>query len=594
MKNMTISKKLILGFGIILVMLALTIGISIYSLKGIEDEIDNYGKYTLPNSVDILQVEMGFVSVQRYIAEAIGEPDVNKAITLFDKAQKEATILLTRLERYSANQRDSTRDDDIKKVQNDLAKAGILRKEIAELIKNPEDDSIYMARQKFNENYLPILNKSMSVLDDFKSTSDARAAQQDKDAKDAVRFALLVLIACGSVTVLLTIVMIIIIRGSILTPVKEIGKVYEKISKGNMNTAINYESKDELGQMAKLIQKTNQMQNLIIGDVIDKFTKISQGDLRLKVDLDYPGDYGILKETIENTVSALNHTMQIIDTAAEQVSTGSAQVSSGAQALAAGSAEQASSVEELTVSIGKIAEEAEENSQNVKIANEFVEQAGKGVKKGNDHMSQLTEAMTEIGSASNQIANITKVIGDIAFQTNILALNAAIEAARAGNAGKGFAVVADEVRSLAAKSAEAAKQTEELIQNSVATVSKGSQITAQTAQILQEVGRDTLKVTESFVKIDESSAEQANAIEQIKQGLTQVSSVVQTNAATAEENSATSEEMSAQAATLREEVGKFELASGYEKENIHDLSLLKELPEKEAAIAGLESSLGKY
>lgn len=594
MKNMTISKKLILGFGIILVMLALTIGISIYSLKGIEDEIDNYGKYTLPNSVDILQVEMGFVSVQRYIAEAIGEPDVNKAITLFDKAQKEATILLTRLERYSANQRDSTRDDDIKKVQNDLAKAGILRKEIAELIKNPEDDSIYMARQKFNENYLPILNKSMSVLDDFKSTSDARAAQQDKDAKDAVRFALIVLIACGSVTVLLTIVMIIIIRGSILTPVKEIGKVYEKISKGNMNTAINYESKDELGQMAKLIQKTNQMQNLIIGDVIDKFTKISQGDLRLKVDLDYPGDYGILKETIENTVSALNHTMQIIDTAAEQVSTGSAQVSSGAQALAAGSAEQASSVEELTVSIGKIAEEAEENSQNVKIANEFVEQAGKGVKKGNDHMSQLTEAMTEIGSASNQIANITKVIGDIAFQTNILALNAAIEAARAGNAGKGFAVVADEVRSLAAKSAEAAKQTEELIQNSVATVSKGSQITAQTAQILQEVGRDTLKVTESFVKIDESSAEQANAIEQIKQGLTQVSSVVQTNAATAEENSATSEEMSAQAATLREEVGKFELASGYEKENIHDLSLLKELPEKEAAIAGLESSLGKY
>jgi methyl-accepting chemotaxis protein len=178
-------------------------------------------------------------------------------------------------------------------------------------------------------------------------------------------------------------------------------------------------------------------------------------------------------------------------------------------------------------------------------------------------MRRLTEAMAEIDSASGQIASITKVIEDIAFQTNILALNAAIEAARAGNAGKGFAVVADEVRSLAGKSAEAAKQTAELIRISVDSVTRGTQLTTQTADILQEVGLKTDKANESIARIERASAEQADAIEQVKLGLMQVASVVQTNAATAEENSATSEEMSAQAAALREEVGKFRLRNDF-------------------------------
>lgn len=323
---------------------------------------------------------------------------------------------------------------------------------------------------------------------------------------------------------------------------------------------------------------------------------MSHGDMRIRVDMDYIGDFAAIKQAMQNTTSALNDTLSIINTAAEQVSTGAAQVSSGAQALASGSTEQASSVEELTVSIGKIAEQATENSENVKTATQYVEEAVAGVGTGNEHMEQLTEAMAEIGSASDQITNITKVIEDIAFQTNILALNAAIEAARAGNAGKGFAVVADEVRNLAAKSAEAAKQTAELIQASVVTVNKGTQTTAQTAQILHEVGEKAKMVNDSIIKIEQASAEQAGAIEQIKEGLAQVSSVVQTNAATAEENSATSEEMSAQAATLQEEVGKFKLSDGYEQDRPVSSSLFRELPETRSGLlqAAASSDLGKY
>lgn len=591
MKNLTITMKLVIGCGLVLVFMLLIIVLSLTSINTMGNQITLYGNNTIPSIENTWSMKRDMASVQRYLLLALIKKDKQEIKTALDIAGMDAKSVHDTFTQFSGNFAVLDKQEQIENIKTLLDQAASIRGQVTELLLSSSILDSLKAQDVFLKQYVPVLEQVEALLDELTNVTDEEAKNQAAVGETTANTALILLITAAVISVLMTVAIVYLIRRSILSPVKEIEKVYEKMAQGNMQAEISYDSKDELGNMARSMKKTNAMIASYIRDISDKLSQLSRGDMRLRIDLDYIGDFDAIEKSMRNTALALNLTLHNISNAAEQVSTGAAQVASGAQALATGSSQQASSIEELSASVTKIAGQAAENSAHVKVATGYVEQAGAGVSAGNRHMKQLTEAMENIGSASNQIASITKVIEDIAFQTNILALNAAIEAARAGNAGKGFAVVADEVRNLAAKSAQAAKQTAELISRSATTVTEGSQIATQTAQLLHEVEEQEHMVVESIARINQASVEQAAAIEQIKQGLTQVSSVVQTNAATAEENSATSEQMSAQAVALREEVGKFALDSGYETD-IHDVASL--VVEPAMAYKAASPYMGKY
>ncbi|MDE6129191.1 MAG: methyl-accepting chemotaxis protein, partial [Lachnospiraceae bacterium] len=288
--------------------------------------------------------------------------------------------------------------------------------------------------------------------------------------------------------------------------------------------------------------------------------EVANGNLTVQVNVKSSEDVltGALKKLVDDNLNALSN----ISDAGSQVTISSSQVASASQALAQGSTEQASAIEEITASIDEIAEKTKRNAEEANEAAGLVVRAIEDVKHGNAQMHDMMTAMQEINKSSESISKIIKTIDDIAFQTNILALNAAVEAARAGEAGKGFAVVAEEVRSLAAKSASAAAETAELIEDSINKVNSGSKIADDTAKALEAI-TNVVQQSEVIINgIAESSNYQATAVAQIEQAITQVSQVVQTNSATSEQCAAASEELSNQASRMREMLSIYNLGNG--------------------------------
>ncbi|MCL1822751.1 MAG: methyl-accepting chemotaxis protein [Oscillospiraceae bacterium] len=310
---------------------------------------------------------------------------------------------------------------------------------------------------------------------------------------------------------------------------------------------------DEIGRCARAFGGTIQH----IGNIAGELEDVAKGNLTTKTEVLSEKD--VMGIAVQRMIENLNNMFSEINRSTEQVSHGSKQVAEGSQSLAQGSTEQASVVEELSASISDIAKNTKDNAEMAKQAASLGDTIKANAEKGSRQMDEMMKAVAEINSASQSISKVIKVIDDIAFQTNILALNAAVEAARAGQHGKGFAVVAEEVRNLAGKSAEAAKETGELISNSTAKAELGEKIANETAASLAEIVAGINESSQIVNKIAISSDEQSNGITQINHGIEQVASVVQRNTATAEESAAASEEMSGQSAILEDLVAKFKL-----------------------------------
>ena len=293
--------------------------------------------------------------------------------------------------------------------------------------------------------------------------------------------------------------------------------------------------------------------------VVAAAEKIADGDLDVYVDINTKEELGNLANAFNKMANNLNELISNINVASDQVAVGSRQISDSSIALSQGATEQASTIEELTASLQEIATQTKLNAENSTQANSLAEIAKNNAVQGNVQMQDMLKAMDEINKSSNKISKIIKVIDDIAFQTNMLSLNAAVEAARAGQHGKGFAVVAEEVRNLAARSANAAKETTEMIEDSIKNVEEGTTIAKKTSEALDKIVNDVTKVSTLINDIAIASNEQSSGIAQVNEGIMLVSDVVQKNSSTSEETAAASEELSSQAQILKEQVMKFKL-----------------------------------
>jgi methyl-accepting chemotaxis protein len=391
----------------------------------------------------------------------------------------------------------------------------------------------------------------------------------------------------------------------ITTPLQQSVEMIRNLSRGQLTANQNVDRKDELGTLMTAVEKTSGTLRDLVDEVkalaqasvdgrlqtranVDRFEggyrdvlsgfnstldavvvpineaqavleKMAAKDMTVRIQGDYKGDHANIKAAVNRAVENLEKSLQRVTETAEHVASASAEIGAGSQGLAKGAAEQASSLEEVSSSLQEVTSMTRQNASSAKEARALADTSKAVAEKGVTIMRRLSEAMGQIKKSSDDTAKIIKTIDEIAFQTNLLALNAAVEAARAGEAGKGFAVVAEEVRSLAMRSAVAARNTADMIEESVKSAENGVLLNGEVLQSLEEINAQTQKVSSVVGDITSSSEQQNLGISQINNTIQQLNKITQANAASSEESSNAAHELSTQAQDMKAMVSEFRI-----------------------------------